>query len=373
MTWLNLHNFSKDFLLDVFHSGKIPKDIRSKNKSYIKENYNLALKEQKDGKSVLSCMPSRAKMSLTALCNIKCVFCHPCRMIPEKRENGTLFPSEKVVIEWLRLIPSLMSLELFREGESFLNRDFLKFAHFARNMGVQHITNSTNGTTLSKRISEGVVEVPLDALKFSIQGANNESVKRMMPGASWDKIKQNIEYLRNLIKKHPSKKPKMLWSMVLCSHNMDQLVPALQQAIKWNFNSFSIHYIGIWGPEIDHLGIRGNDLKYANQLIFEAKCIAEKNGIHFMHPKLDIETISNPRTEKPVGYLRSQCFWPWQNLELEASGKVIPCCGGQPSLGDLNNIDIAEIWNSNKLVSIRRGLTDGKLDTICKRCRYGFK
>lgn len=369
----DMFNYSDEQLREIFHSGMISSELADRNREDIKANYQLALVEQSQGKSRLTAKPSRAKMSLTALCNVRCVFCGVCRKIPEKKADNTLFPSDKVIDQWLRIIPSLKSLELFREGESFLNKDFFKFARFARNMGVQCITNSTNAMALTKEIADQVLALPLDGLKFSIQGTDEQSVGKMMPGGSWERIKHNIGYLCQMIRHRAGRGPSLTWSMVLCAWNIDQLIPALKLAIEWKFRSFVVHYIGIWGEEISHLALKDKTLLAAEKIIQECKTIAENEDIHFIHPKLGIDAISDYKTDKSTEYVRDNCFWPWQNLELDASGAVMPCCGGQKVLGNLNDSGIDEIWNSRHLASIRKGLSSGRPDSKCRKCHYGFK
>ena len=64
---------------------------------------------------------------------------------------------------------------------------------------------------------------------------------------------------------------------------------------------------------------------------------------------------------------------PWVHLHAEPSGKAYTCCISaqqvDSQIGNLNNGDsVKEVWNSNKMRSIRRDMLKGKKQSICQQC-----
>ena len=65
------------------------------------------------------------------------------------------------------------------------------------------------------------------------------------------------------------------------------------------------------------------------------------------------------------------CPIPWMHLNFEPDGKVIPCCLTSSSayhVGDLSTDSIDQIWNSDKMKSLRKQMISGEEPAICKKC-----
>lgn len=72
---------------------------------------------------------------------------------------------------------------------------------------------------------------------------------------------------------------------------------------------------------------------------------------------------------------RSVCAYPWQQMVIDLTGEVVPCCfwsgygnGGKP-VGNTNSASIDEIWNGNAYQEMRRRNASGDLKgTPCHEC-----
>lgn len=70
-------------------------------------------------------------------------------------------------------------------------------------------------------------------------------------------------------------------------------------------------------------------------------------------------------------FRKTVCAVPWMHLAFEPSGKVIPCCLTSTHdyfAGDLNEQTIEEIWNGEKMRSLRRAMVNGIEPSICNKC-----
>lgn len=102
-----------------------------------------------------------------------------------------------------------------------------------------------------------------------------------------------------------------------------------------------------------------------------------------------LENIENPEALRKINdfnWLKAQygkdriiksldkktvCAIPWMHLNFEPDGKVVPCCLTSTFkyfLGDLHKDSIGEIWNSEKMKSLRRIMLEGKQPEICVKC-----
>jgi radical SAM protein with 4Fe4S-binding SPASM domain len=66
---------------------------------------------------------------------------------------------------------------------------------------------------------------------------------------------------------------------------------------------------------------------------------------------------------------------PWQQMVIDATGAVAPCCywgaygNANPPIGNLNQNTLEEIWNNERFRQLRRGMAAGDLALAgCKRC-----
>lgn len=71
-------------------------------------------------------------------------------------------------------------------------------------------------------------------------------------------------------------------------------------------------------------------------------------------------------------FRKTICPVPWMHLAFEPSGRVIPCCLTSPydeaTVGNLDTQSIEEIWNSDRLKTIRKEMIEGKEPKICSKC-----
>jgi radical SAM protein with 4Fe4S-binding SPASM domain len=62
------------------------------------------------------------------------------------------------------------------------------------------------------------------------------------------------------------------------------------------------------------------------------------------------------------------CSAPWNGLTIREDGRVLTCCVGKITLGNLNNQTMSEIEKSSTLVEIRNSLLAGQSHTNCSQC-----
>ena len=70
-----------------------------------------------------------------------------------------------------------------------------------------------------------------------------------------------------------------------------------------------------------------------------------------------------------------RCHIPWQQMVIDASGTVNPCCycsaygNLNPACGDLNETPLLEIWNGPVFQNLRRNMARGDLAAAgCANC-----
>jgi radical SAM protein with 4Fe4S-binding SPASM domain len=73
----------------------------------------------------------------------------------------------------------------------------------------------------------------------------------------------------------------------------------------------------------------------------------------------------------PDGKPRYACKFLWNELFVNVSGDVAPCCTqGRPVVGNLKTQKIEEIWNGPIMQEMRRRLYEGDPMPVCRDCNY---
>lgn len=77
--------------------------------------------------------------------------------------------------------------------------------------------------------------------------------------------------------------------------------------------------------------------------------------------------------EKAKLYFPRFCRNAYGRLRVDSDGDISPCCyatQGELSLGNIQQQDFSEIWNSTEAQDLRRGMFSGDVPALCKSCRY---
>lgn len=62
------------------------------------------------------------------------------------------------------------------------------------------------------------------------------------------------------------------------------------------------------------------------------------------------------------------CIAPWVHLYVHTTGDVRTCCVGDSSIGNTKLHSLKEIWNSDKMLKMRKDFLEGKIPSNCRQC-----
>lgn len=73
----------------------------------------------------------------------------------------------------------------------------------------------------------------------------------------------------------------------------------------------------------------------------------------------------------PDGRPRYTCKFLWNELFINVSGDVAPCCTqGRPVVGNIHDRPLVDIWNGPEMQEMRRRLYEGDPLPVCRDCNY---
>ena len=249
----------------------------------------------------------------TNTCNLRCTFCFVTEGMT--RDGGFMgFSLFKKIIDDC---PDLEHLCMHNWGEPLLHKDIFKMIEYAKNKGVNYVVMNTNGTLLSDKMIDRIVDSRLDIIRFSIDGSA-ETFKRVR-GVDLFKIEENINKLKKI---KEARRPELSMGVVF----------TVEEETEGDAEDYIFH----WEKIVDHVRLQ---------------------------PKL----ITSPRIEicpEPFGKDYGKLVVLWD-------GRVIPCCvdyNANLTIGSIQNDTIPNLWKSEKLDLLRQRHLKGDYPETCANC-----
>ena len=249
----------------------------------------------------------------TNTCNLRCTFCFVTDGMT--RDGGFMdFNLFKKIIDDCN---DLEHLCMHNWGEPLLHKDIFRMIEYAKNKGVNYVVMNTNGTLLTDKMINRIVNSKLDIIRFSIDGSA-ETFKRVS-GVELENIEKNIKKLKIIKEK---KRPELKMGVVF--------------TVEEDTEGDAEEYINHWKKIVDHVRLQ---------------------------PKL----ITSPRTEvcpEPFGKDYGKLVVLWD-------GRVIPCCvdyNANLMIGNIQNDTIPNLWKSEKLNILREQHLKGEFPDTCANC-----
>lgn len=265
--------------------------------------------------------PFLVDIELTNHCNLLCKMCAR-RLMTRKRGYMAREIFDKVLEDCKAM---KTPIRFIRWGEPFMHRDIIKYAKAVKDAGLLlHITN--NGLKINEKQMRELIEMGLDSIIFSMQGATKEGYEEMRNNRHYDDLVKNIFLFARL--RAGKEKPFMHISSTMTNETKEEID---------KFRQF-------WSVIADSVDVgKTSFIRFRNE---ETKEITPCNEI-------------------------------WTKLSVDWDGKVTACCGDYDNLlvvGDINQESLLEIWNGKKLKAIRQLLDDNmyKSLTLCSKCEHAY-
>lgn len=249
----------------------------------------------------------------TNTCNLRCTFCFVTEGMTRPGGFMDLDLFKKVIDD----TPGLEHLCMHNWGEPLLHTDIFRMFDYAAGAGVRHIVMNTNGTLLTGKIIDQIVDSPLSIIRFSIDGSA-ETFQRVR-GVPLEKIERNI---RKLKEKKEARRPELGMGVVF----------TVEEDTWQDVDDYIAH----WNTIVDHVRTQ---------------------------PKL----VRSPRKEvcpEPFGKDYGKLVVLWD-------GTVIPCCvdyNATLALGNAWTDRVADLWRGREIERLRERHRTGDFPDTCADC-----
>lgn len=284
--------------------------------------------------------PHIVDIELTNHCNLNCLFCGQQTM---EREKGFIAREvfRKVVDECAK---HKTPIRLIRWGEPFFHPEMIFFIEYIKSKGLPlHIT--TNGLLLTESNTKSLIDLELDSLIFSFQGATKEGYEQMR-GHHYDKLKSNI---LKLVKIRGNKEKPYI-----------HITSTMTDETEEEINAFKDY----WGKIVD--------------LVTTGKTNLSRLGIGQIKSLETIKKLELLKEKETVGKFYRPCTEVYQKLSVDWDGKVSCCCSDWDNyltVGDISKTTLKEIWNNSERLKLFRRLLDKgchKSLSLCSVCFHTY-
>jgi len=268
-------------------------------------------------------------------CNFKCPMC--VQGIPELKEKFG-YP-EKMTTEKITQILEegkkygCPSVSFQGDNEPFLMKNITDWFALAREMGFQDIMVNTNGSIMTEKLAEKIIQSGLTRLRFSLDAIKEETYSKIRLGGKFTKTMANIDLFLK-------KKKELNSPLPIVGVNF----------VKMKVNEHEMQeFRDYWNERVDFVVIQ-----------------------EFMTPDTegDYETLKG-ESQNPVSDFK--CNQPWQRLYIRGNGEVTPCCamfGSYLKLGNMESSNLYDLWNSSEAKNLRKLHAEGRYfeNPICLKC-----
>lgn len=283
----------------------------------------------KTGRLYCNYPPSRLWIEPTSYCNLNCIMCLNKDM--EKASFGYMdFGLYKKIID--EISGKVYDLYLHHRGESLLHPRLFDMVSYAKNSGI-YTRLHTNATLLDDEKADRILDSGLDFLSFSFDGYDKETYEGIRRGSRFEKTVTNIVNFLEKKQKRGTRYPITLFTVI---EFPDKTVSgSIKREFLKQFRSLPLDSIRVRRP-------------------------------HNWGGGYNPEDNLNPRKNRFC-----PCTFLWYSLSIFWDGTVVPCPQdffGELNLGNVNDTPLLELWNSDKMVYLRKMMKENSYNKLKPCC-----
>lgn len=277
--------------------------------------------------------PVAASIEPANFCNLHCPQCPTGMGIIQK--TSKLLGLDDFMYIMDQLLPELMYVTLYFQGEPFLNKNLPDMVEYASRNGVFSCI-STNGHFFDSDIALRLKKAGIGKLIVSMDGADEKSYSQYRKGGDFKKV---LECMRTAA---TYGLPVELQCLLLSStENEMENVKTLAREI------------GIRRVRFKTAQLYTDNLRPRNEKFSRYKESAS-GGLEIKHE------------------LHNRCVRLWKSVVITADGEVLPCCfdkNAKYSFGNIFKEDLNALLHNEKAKKFRQQVLDGRsrID-ICRNC-----
>ena len=324
-------------------------------------NYVLSDTEIFLGRTRLKSFPRFIDLAITDNCNLKCIMC--------VRTNDPTIELSEMNFEQIKNIIDQVSehattIQLAGGlGEPLLHKHIFDAIRYSKKKGLEVLVTS-NGTLLSEKNIEKLINSGLDYISLSIDGATKKTYESIRVGANFEKTINGIKNLCRMRDKEKANLKIEFVPVIMIGKNLHEVPALVRLAKEVGADGIAFSDVSYWveGESADNYAVRtAEDKKEIENIFKEAEKVGKEMDIDVRLPPLE---LSGDKID---------CYQPWYMLPITTKGDVRPCCGVHNIfMGNIFKQSLEEIWNGEKFIEWRRRMRSKNPPEPCLNCPMRF-
>lgn len=298
------------------------------------DKYNRIVKHELE-------LPRYLDVELTNCCNFRCCFC-PTGTKSIKRPKG--FMQDEVVDALIENVKKyhIPAVRFIRWGEPTLHPKYLDIIEKVKQTGsLIHI--NTNGSLITDEQIQKMVDMQLDSIKISFQGADEGTYNEMREGGDYNRLLQKVRRLHEI--RGERELPYIQISTTLTRETVEQ-IESFKNDIEEYCDYYNVGYTQLTHLNVENMNIDNQEKKKIRELQEY-----EKNNHKYI----------------------CTCPEAFDKLSINWNGDVTLCCSDYDNfmiVGNILDMDLRQIFISEEADKYRKIVLSGEWSKIkcCSNC-----
>lgn len=277
--------------------------------------------------------PYAASFEPANFCNLRCPQCPTGKWLIDKKAQTLSYADYCYYVD--ALSPHLMYLNLYFQGEPFLNERLPDMVAYARRKKIFTCV-STNGHFLTEQVVGQLKQAGLSRLIVCVDGATQASYEQYRVGGNLQEV---LDGIRRCVE---ANLPVEVQCLLLKSTENEQIT--LKKMMK-------------------AMGV--NKVVFKKAQFYDTYLLPEqdKNRRYFLKKDGTLQVKKG---------WRNRCWRMWSSVIVDVNGNLLPCCYdkfAQFAYGNIQKQSFASVWNGAKAQAFRlKVFTKRATVPICRNC-----
>ena len=324
--------------------------------------------------------PRNVFIEVTNHCNLLCETCP--RTFVTYEQPRTLSWDDFVRI--VEQFPEMDRAVLHGIGEPLLNKDLHRMIAHLKSRGV-HVLFNTNATLLSDEWAHKLIEVGLDELRVSIDGADPKTYAQIRGAPLFAKVVGNLQRFITIQRELGAERPRASLWMTGMKENITELPDVIRLAahigVPEVYLQRMVYYsdsadAGITAPGMlgSGHGLFASFDAQVDAILAESEALARELGVALRASGATSaqRSISGDGQGRPW----AACMRPWTTAYITANGNALPCCISPFATTDYQSLQLGNVfeqpfdhlWNDERYRAWRERLLSDRPNAACAGC-----
>lgn len=303
------------------------------------------------------------RLDTNFLCNLKCRMCYFSNPEIVKKKTMDLSLFKKIAED---IFSRTRFLYMSCGSEPFMTRNFLEYVKLAKAYGIPYLSFVTNGTLLNEEMISEIVDIGVNEVIISLDGAQAKTFENIRRGANYDKVTENIRLFKEVKERKNKNLPLIRLNYVLMKSNVNEIQEFFQIISQYNIDAVNFREIMYFDTDDKNF--------YSEEQIVDQEDIYNKvkKTIQENASLYNINTVVSIGCQKQVKeckFRKYECQLPWFNIQADCEGNYRICVYHE-WVGNFNEKSYWDTMKSKEIKEIKKRLATNPKKSCLLKCFY---